>query len=659
MQDWNYMNTNCFELTVEIGCTKFPTADRLPSFWQANKFSLLVYMGQVHKGVRGFVIDEDTKQGIANASINIEGIEHTVTSAKDGDFWRLLAPGTHTVIVSAPHYETKSITVKVTDGPAVFVNFSLSPDHREEWSETNDFGIAANMAGTKYYSNHDLQEEFTNLANTYPSISTLNMAHITRQGKGVIMYHLSASGLIHDDHKPHILLLGGLNGDDPVGTEMLVRFARHLTTGYTASHPDCRRILDSSHVHIIPQVNIEGMSHAVPGDCAGRLYNGSRFNEMIAKKSLVQQVMQHKFHTVLSLEAEDEDIFQSLARSFADKFPGMYDTPCDGNSLSGVVHGADLPQGGIALADTLYRNYNSYTLSAYINCCKYPPASELPSLWQKSLTPLMGFLLRSQQGIHGAVMDESGHAIAEFSVQVDSKTVQQKKRAAFFLTTAPGPKTITVSAPGFESVHRVVTVDENSMVEANFTLTREKNTTIGYHNYTAMVAMLRNITTRCPAFANLSSIGKSTQGQDLWMLRLGTAHTDADHMPPSILLLGNIHGDDAVGREMLLQLSSYLCDKSTEAFEKQLLEEMVVYVVPSLNPDGARMATVGQCEKGPGHANSENIDLDTDFRLSGPDAGSAKETAALQQWMANNTFTLAIALEGGSSVVAYPVRSAS
>lgn len=47
MQDWNYLHTNCFELTIEMGCTKFPNADRLPSYWQANKFSLLVFMGQV------------------------------------------------------------------------------------------------------------------------------------------------------------------------------------------------------------------------------------------------------------------------------------------------------------------------------------------------------------------------------------------------------------------------------------------------------------------------------------------------------------------------------------------------------------------------------------------------------------------------------------
>ena len=47
MQDWNYVHTNCFEITLELGCFKFPTDDRLPGFWEANKYPLMVYIGQV------------------------------------------------------------------------------------------------------------------------------------------------------------------------------------------------------------------------------------------------------------------------------------------------------------------------------------------------------------------------------------------------------------------------------------------------------------------------------------------------------------------------------------------------------------------------------------------------------------------------------------
>ena len=47
MQDWNYVHTNCFEITLELGCRKFPKAELLQGFWEANKYPLLVYIGQV------------------------------------------------------------------------------------------------------------------------------------------------------------------------------------------------------------------------------------------------------------------------------------------------------------------------------------------------------------------------------------------------------------------------------------------------------------------------------------------------------------------------------------------------------------------------------------------------------------------------------------
>ena len=47
MQDWNYLNTNCFEITLELGCVKFPFEDQLPRIWEENKDALMAYLKQV------------------------------------------------------------------------------------------------------------------------------------------------------------------------------------------------------------------------------------------------------------------------------------------------------------------------------------------------------------------------------------------------------------------------------------------------------------------------------------------------------------------------------------------------------------------------------------------------------------------------------------
>lgn len=49
MNDFSYLHTNCFEVTVELSCDKFPHASELPMEWETNRESLLLYMEQVEE----------------------------------------------------------------------------------------------------------------------------------------------------------------------------------------------------------------------------------------------------------------------------------------------------------------------------------------------------------------------------------------------------------------------------------------------------------------------------------------------------------------------------------------------------------------------------------------------------------------------------------
>jgi len=124
MQDYNYLHTNCFEITIEQGCTKFPRASHLEQIWNNNKASLLAFIGQVHQGLTGFVKAVNGSP-IAGATIDVAHRSHSITSAADGDFWRLLTPGTYTITVSANGYQSASAEVSVSAGRAHQVNFTL------------------------------------------------------------------------------------------------------------------------------------------------------------------------------------------------------------------------------------------------------------------------------------------------------------------------------------------------------------------------------------------------------------------------------------------------------------------------------------------------------------------------------------------------------
>ncbi|NXT71185.1 CBPM Carboxypeptidase, partial [Chaetops frenatus] len=47
MQDYNYVWGQCFEITLELSCCKYPPADQLEKFWRDNKVALIEYIKQV------------------------------------------------------------------------------------------------------------------------------------------------------------------------------------------------------------------------------------------------------------------------------------------------------------------------------------------------------------------------------------------------------------------------------------------------------------------------------------------------------------------------------------------------------------------------------------------------------------------------------------
>lgn len=100
MQDFNYVHSNCFEVTFELSCCKFPSASTMPEEWHKNKESLLSFIEAVHWGVKGLVKDEKDLP-IHHAAIVIEGINYNVTTSERGEYWRLLVPGNYSLQVFA------------------------------------------------------------------------------------------------------------------------------------------------------------------------------------------------------------------------------------------------------------------------------------------------------------------------------------------------------------------------------------------------------------------------------------------------------------------------------------------------------------------------------------------------------------------------------
>ena len=95
-------------------------------------------MSKVHYGVSGFV--RNTKgEPLSDATISVADRRHDVTTSKDGDYWRLLVPGSYEITATSKGYQPQTQLVELRAYEGKLVNFTLKP--------TQEDGIKISLVG--------------------------------------------------------------------------------------------------------------------------------------------------------------------------------------------------------------------------------------------------------------------------------------------------------------------------------------------------------------------------------------------------------------------------------------------------------------------------------------------------------------------------------
>ena len=92
MQDFNYLFSNCMEITVELSCAKNPPADTLQAEWEMNREPLMAFLEASGGAARGVVTREDG-QPASKAVVRVSGHDKDIVTTDRGEWWRILTPG--------------------------------------------------------------------------------------------------------------------------------------------------------------------------------------------------------------------------------------------------------------------------------------------------------------------------------------------------------------------------------------------------------------------------------------------------------------------------------------------------------------------------------------------------------------------------------------
>lgn len=178
-----------------------------------------------------------------------------------------------------------------------------------------------------------------------------------------------------------------------------------------------------------------------------------------------------------------------------------------------------------------------------------------------------------------------------------------------------------------------------------------------YHNYEQMSQFLRTTSLRFQNLTALYSIGKSVKGRDLWVMVVSSSPYEHMIGKPDVKYVANIHGNEAVGRELMLHLiHSLVTNYGSEPYITWLLDNTRIHILPSMNPDGFEVSKEGYCEGGQGRYNARGFDLNRNFPdyFKQNNKKSQPETEAVKEWVSKIQFVLSGSLHGGALVASYP-----
>ncbi|MCK5415459.1 MAG: succinylglutamate desuccinylase/aspartoacylase family protein, partial [Thermoplasmata archaeon] len=147
-----------------------------------------------------------------------------------------------------------------------------------------------------------------------------------------------------------------------------------------------------------------------------------------------------------------------------------------------------------------------------------------------------------------------------------------------------------------------------------------------YHHHADLTTELQQLKSDHPYYMDLTSIGTSVQGRELWTVRITDPNVPAEGKY-HIYIDGEHHGNEQLGGELCILLLRHLLEDQNDPLVQQVLQEFTIWVTPMLNPDGNTRDR---------RSNNNGIDLNRNYPFSHNPGGSRGDSPASEPEVAAN-----------------------
>jgi len=175
------------------------------------------------------------------------------------------------------------------------------------------------------------------------------------------------------------------------------------------------------------------------------------------------------------------------------------------------------------------------------------------------------------------------------------------------------------------------------------------NPMLSYHTYQEITDTLTILAQQFSHIAELHSIGQTVQGREMWIMKISD-NVSVEEAEPEFKYISTMHGDEVVGKEMMIELIRLLLfEYGTTQRITDLVNNTEIWIMPNMNFDGTELHR---------RYNANWVDLNRNFPDRDPNYINPNpiqpETQNMIDFTAQHNFVMSANFHGGALVVNYP-----